>query len=145
MKPDNHDGQREKKRFQFGLRALLVLMSVLGPLSGWYGPLIITHMRDLLVDGAPTNPPITPGQIQQQRLRLHQMETLRLKQMQARSQASQARIDAHRQTREAHRQARLEQRASQMGDGLNPLINRNGTFNMRYHLPPSEHHSNMRR
>jgi hypothetical protein len=151
MKSDSDGGRRAKKRIQFSLRTLLVLMFLLGPLSGWYGPLIITQIRDLLVDRSPTNPTITPkpGQIQQRKTLYH--EALRLEQIRiAKIQPSLDRIEAHRQVREAHRQtrleelreahrrARLEERTTQRGGVRNPLINRNGTFNMRYHLPPSE-------
>jgi hypothetical protein len=144
MTSDSRHRRRAKKRIQFSLRTLLVLMLVLGPLSGWYGPLIITQIRDLLVDRSPTNPTITPtrGQIQQRKT-LYQ-EALWLEQMRiAKIQPSLDRIEAHRQVREeelreAHRRARLEERTTQRRGGRNPLINRNGTFNMRYHLPPGE-------
>jgi hypothetical protein len=118
-------------------------MLVLGPLSGWYGPLIITQIRDLLVDTTPADTTFTPttGQIRE-RQALYQeakKKALRLEQIRiAKIQPSLDRIEAHRQVREAHRQARLEERTTQRGGGRNPLINRNGTFNMRYHLPPGE-------
>ncbi len=52
----------------------------------------------------------------------------------AKLQPSLDRIEAHRKKREAYRQTRRKEGA----DGHNPLINPDGTFNMRYHLHLSE-------
>ena len=37
-----------KKRFQFSLLSLLLLTTALGPLLGWYGPVIAENVRDWL-------------------------------------------------------------------------------------------------
>lgn len=127
-----------KKRIQLSLRTLLVLMLILGPLSGWYGPVIVAHLRDLLADRStisPANTTNTKSQIQQRLLE----ETLKLvEQRQTENQAVLARIEAHRRARDAHRRARRQERMAETDRGENPLINRNGTFNMRYHHRPSE-------
>lgn len=105
-------------------------MLVLGPLSGWYGPSIITQVRDLLENESPTTPPIAPNLTPSS----NQQRQLRLEQRQTRLRALQASFEADRQAA----LQRLEDRTSRMGYERNPLVNRNGTFNMRYHLPPSE-------
>ncbi len=48
MKADKRSSQSAARRLQFSLRTLLVLMLVLGPLSGWYGPGAISQLWQLV-------------------------------------------------------------------------------------------------
>jgi len=139
-KPD-HVCVRPRRRIRFGIRTLLIMMSILGPLCGWYGPTIITHLHAATASDSQRRQPSaavaatapTPAQIAQRQAAYREaaiVEDLR----RAKLQPSRDRIEAHRKKREAYRQARAKEEV----DGHNPLINTDGTFNMRYHLPLTE-------
>lgn len=99
-------------------------MLVLGPLSGWYGPAIFAHLRKLMSNDSVNTQPATPNLrfnvFPQQQHRI--MQAQRLAELEAKLAA----------------QRRLMMEASQFNRPDNPLVNPDGTFNMRYHLPPSE-------
>jgi hypothetical protein len=109
MNVDKRGGRREKRRAQFGLRTLLVSAMILGPLSGWYGPWIVTQLRDLMANDPKAQPaPPSPQRLQMAKL--------------------QARLQQLQQRRQQLRPQRLPRR-----DVSPLLVNPNGTFNMRYH------------
>jgi hypothetical protein len=56
MNVEKRGGRGEKRRIQFSLRTLLVSAMILGPLSGWYGPWIVTQLRDLMADDPKAQP-----------------------------------------------------------------------------------------
>jgi hypothetical protein len=105
MNVDKRGGRREKRRAQFSLRTLLVSAMILGPLSGWYGPWIVTQLRDLMADDPKAQPAPNPQRLQMAKL--------------------QARLQQRQQ------QLRLQRLPLR---GVSPLlVNPDGTFNMRYH------------
>jgi hypothetical protein len=109
MNVDKRGGRREKRRAQFSLRTLLVSAMILGPLSGWYGPWIVTQLQDLMADDPKAQPaPPSPPRLQMAKLQA------RLQQLQQRRQ-----------------QLRLQ--SLPLRDVSPLLVNPNGTFNMRYH------------
>ena len=114
-------------RLQFSLRTLLIAALILGPLSGWYGPWMVAKLHELVTKPEqPTPPPavaLTPraAAIQQRKLQLQ------LRRMQAELE----------QMLEQREQRLLWLRSDELDpDYPNSLINRDGTFNMRYHHPP---------
>ena len=98
---------------------MLILMLILGPFSGWYGPTVVLQIRSYLAPPSLAKPPITPNLNQQQQLNVQRMRALIAK---IAEQEANAQV---RRDWEAHRQPDL-------------LLKRDGTFNMRYHLPDSE-------
>lgn len=129
----------QQKRLQFSIRSLLIFVLVLGPLSGWYGPQIVVQIRALWVDETPVVSKMTPTLSQiQARQAMYKKALERQGKHRATTQASRDRIEAHRLVREAYRQSRLAAATTQGTSNRNPLVKRDGTFNMRYHLSPSE-------
>ena len=107
-------------RIQFGVRTLLLVMLILGPISGWYAPWIIRELRGLMSGGSQKATPATaaPSVTNSQQ---------KLQQLQAQFDADRERLRQQR-INDAVRSSLRSQRR----------INPNGTFNMKYHLPPSQ-------
>jgi hypothetical protein len=123
MNSDNRNERRVKGHWQLSLRFLLFLMLVLGPLFGWYGPSAVKQLRALLVSESPEiitptvpSPFRTPQEEMKSKLVLEELE----------------RIRSISRQQETERATRVLERPSPI------LVNQDGTFNMRYHLPPSE-------
>lgn len=44
---DQHrQAEPPKRRLRFSIRTLLIMMTVLGPLGGWYDPVAVERVRD---------------------------------------------------------------------------------------------------
>lgn len=114
-------------RLQFSLRTLLIAALILGPLSGWYGPWLVAKIHELVTKPEQPTPatavPLPPRVVafQQQRMQMQ----LRLMQQELELMLEQ------------HEQRLLLLTADEPDpDVPKSLINRDGTFNMRYHHPP---------
>jgi hypothetical protein len=103
----------------------MILMLMLGPLSGWYGPSIITQLRQLMVSETPRTQPMTPGPtvnaIRPQQLKLRRIQlpfdaVLRDPSLRRAPSLSRSLLLSRER----------DYRASQMEEGRNPRVNRNG-------------------
>lgn len=145
-----------KKRVQLSLHSLLILIAVLGPLSGWYGQIVFAQEREICENTPKAESTTVPTEAQiferKAMYREAAREAERLDQIRREKiQPSLDRIESHRLKREAYRRERFQDRGwsnsgrSNKGgrnprinsDGTFKRINSDGTFNMQFHLPPS--------
>lgn len=117
---------------QFSIRTLLILMSILGPLSGWYGPSLVSQLREFMASDASQTKPNAPIA---RPLRPFVMSKSTAELWAAREEARLQRrirsLQFHADRENAKWQR--ENRLSLENQRYNPRVNRDGTFNMRFH------------
>ncbi|MEM8671288.1 MAG: hypothetical protein AAGG48_27450 [Planctomycetota bacterium] len=111
---DTQPKQRTRRRFQFGIRAILLTMIVLGPISGWYGPVVVSRVLDHFAEDP------TPDDNARKRAITYWKFRSIVREMEASAKARQLRRDT-----ELPPPIPIELRG--------PMVNSDGTFNMLFH------------
>jgi ABC-type bacteriocin/lantibiotic exporter with double-glycine peptidase domain len=133
MSPDDLFRRRKIRWRQFSLRTLLIAATILGPLLGWYGPATVTWLQALMTNyssqPASLGQLLTANSVQRQRIiqkqrTVQQLQAIQQQRLTSRNLRIQQILDAQEE----------RERDLRMRSGRYPLVNSNGTFNMRYHL-----------